>query len=104
MGGNYRVELGSAGSVDLRADLSYRSKVWYGAANNPLEQEDPISLLNLRAAWTDASDRFTVAAFGTNVTNKRYYSNAQDVRVALGVAFAQVAPPGEYGVKLGFRF
>ena len=104
VGGNYRVELGNAGSVDLRADLSYRSKVWYGAANNPLEQEDPISLLNLRAAWTDASDRFTVAAFGTNVTNKRYYSNAQDVRVALGVAFAQVAPPGEYGVKLGFRF
>ncbi|MFN3388279.1 MAG: TonB-dependent receptor [Allosphingosinicella sp.] len=103
-GANYHVALGGAGTLDLRGDLSFRDEVWYGAPNNPLEREEAITLLNLRATWRDPSDRFSVALFGTNVTNVRYYSNVQDVRGALGVAFAQVAPPREWGVELGFRF
>lgn len=103
-GANYRFDLGNIGAVNVRADLSHRSSIWYGAENNPLERQGALTLLNARATWTDASERFTFAIYGTNITNKRYYSNVQDVRQALGVAFAQVAPPGEWGIELGARF
>ncbi len=104
VGGNYRVDLGTSGKLDLRADFSHRSTVWYGATNEPLERQPGIGLLNLRATYTDPSNRYTVAAFGTNVTDKRYYSNVQDVRKVLGVAFAQVSPPAEWGIELGAKF
>lgn len=103
-GASYRVDLGTAGTLDLRGDLNYRSTVWYGATNAPLERQEGFALLNLRATYTDPSDRYTLSVFGTNVTDKRFFSNVQDVRGALGVAFAQVSPPAEWGVELGFKF
>lgn len=103
-GASYRFGLGSAGSLELRADASFRDEVFYGATNNPLEYEDQILLVNARATWTHPNERFSVAAYGVNVFDKTYYANAQDVRGPLGVAFAQVAPPAEYGVEARFRF
>ena len=104
VGGDYRFVLGNAGSLDFRADYNHRSSVFYGAGNAPLEFQKGFGLLNLRAQWTDRSDRFTLAAFGTNVTDVRYRSSAQDVRQALGVAFATISPPAEWGVEAGVKF
>lgn len=103
-GVNYEIDLAESGKVDLRGDVSYRSSVWYGATNQPLERQKGFALLNVRATYTDPQDRYTLSVFGVNVTDKRYYSNVQDVRGALGVAFAQVSPPAEWGVELGFKF
>ncbi len=102
-GGSYTFDI-AGGGLELRADYTHRSSVYYGAENNPLEFQGGYGLLNLRVEWTDASDRFSLAAFGTNVTDKRYRSSAQDVRSALGVAFATVGAPAEWGVEAGFRF
>ena len=104
VGGDYRFDLGHAGSLDGRADWTYRSSVYYGATNEPLEFQRGYGLLNLRVQWTDASERFSLAAFGLNVTNKRTISSAQDVRQALGVAFATISPPAEWGVEAGVKF
>ncbi len=104
VGGNYRLDLGTGGAVNLRADYSYRSSVFYGAGNAPLEFQDGVGLLNLRVQWEDAAERFRAAIYGTNVTDERYFTNGQDVRGALGVAFAGVSPPAEFGVEFGFEF
>ncbi len=103
LGASYTIHTG-VGSIAPRADYNYRSAVQYGAANAPLEHQAGYGLLNLRVTWTDRSDRFSLAAFGLNVTNVRYWSNAQDVRGPLGVAFAQIGAPAEWGVEAGFKF
>jgi iron complex outermembrane receptor protein len=103
-GGNYEFLLSGGSAINVRADYSYRSSVFYGAGNAPLEFQEGVSLLNLRASWTSADDRFRAAVYGTNVTDERYFTNAQDVRGALGVAFANVSPPAEFGVEFGFEF
>lgn len=103
-GASYSIDLARAGSLELRADASFRDKVYYGATNNPLEFQDAIFLVNARATWTSPNEKFSLAAYGINVFDKTYFASAQDVRGPLAVAFAQVAPPAEYGVEAKFRF
>ena len=103
-GVNYAIDLATGAQVNLRADYTYRSSVFYGAGNAPLEFQDGVGLLNLRVQWEDASERFRAAVYGTNVTDERYLTNGQDVRGALGVAFAGVSAPAEFGVEFGFEF
>ena len=54
VGGSYRADLGdTVGALEARADYSYRSSVFYGATNEPLEYQRGFGLLNLRATYTD---------------------------------------------------
>jgi len=103
LGASYTAELGF-GSLTPRIDYSYRSAVFYGAGNAPLEFQSGFGLLNLRLTLTDTSERYSLSGFATNVADKRYISNAQDVRSALGVAFAQIGAPREFGVEVGVKF
>jgi len=93
----------SLGELVLRGDYNYRSKVSYGAPNQPLEIQKGFGLLDLRATLA-LSEGLDLAVFGTNVTDEFYYQNAQDVRGALGVAFAGPAAPREWGVEAKFKF
>jgi iron complex outermembrane receptor protein len=103
-GASYTYDWEGVGTLTSRADYNYRSSVFYGAANAPLEYQKGYGLLNVRVTYTDPSGRFSLSAFGLNVTNKRYITNAQDVRQALGVAFAQVGAPAEWGLEAGVKF
>jgi len=103
-GADYRFDLGRYGSLTPRVDYNYRSSVFYGAANGQYEFQRGYGLLNARVTWADKSDRYTVAVYGENVTDQFYYSNAQDVTSALGIAFAQVGAPAEFGVEAGVKF
>jgi iron complex outermembrane recepter protein len=103
-GGEYRADLGGGRSLSFRADYNYRSSVFFGATNEPLEFQDGYGLLNLRATYAGKDDLYRLSVFGLNVTDKTYISNAQDVRGPLGIAFAQVGAPAEYGVELAVKF
>jgi iron complex outermembrane recepter protein len=103
-GASYSYDWDGIGNLTSRVDYTYQSSVFYGAANAPLEFQEGFGLLNVRVTWTDPSDRFSISAFGLNVANKRYFTNAQDVRSALGVAFAQVGAPAEWGLEAGVKF
>ncbi len=104
LSGEYRQPLGKAGEVQLRADWQYRSEVSFQLEADPLERQRGYGLLNLRATWVLPDDRFRIAAFGTNVTNQFYLTNAQDSRTGNGVAFGGVGRPAEWGVELDVRF
>lgn len=46
----------------------------------------------------------STAVFGLNVANKFFYTNGQDVRGPLGVAFAGVSAPREWGIEASAKF
>ncbi len=104
LGGDYRADLGTLGSLTLRADYNYRSSVYFGATNEPLEFGASRGLLNLRATYAPENEHFKLSVFGLNVTDKRYITNAQDVRNALGIAFASPSSPDEWGAELEVKF
>jgi iron complex outermembrane recepter protein len=64
------------------------------------------ALLNLDLGWTSIfGSGVDLTAFGTNVTNKEYYSYVPGLgSIQGGAEFAQVAAPRMYGVRLRYRF
>jgi iron complex outermembrane receptor protein len=57
--------------------------------------------IDARIAWSPANDKFTIAAFGKNLTNKAVLSGTFIQAAADGVSYS---PPRTYGVELDVRF
>jgi iron complex outermembrane receptor protein len=57
--------------------------------------------LGLRAEWTDPSDRLTLAVYGDNVTDKRYYFSGQTSSASYPIVWA--APAMVFG-EIKYRF
>jgi iron complex outermembrane receptor protein len=61
--------------------------------------------LDLRLDWRDVGGRpFDIALYGTNITNSRHVTIANDLTSVVGIASAQVAEPAMYGVELRYHF
>jgi len=70
----YTMVMGNGAELVFRGDWSYRDKMWGEPSNDPgrLTQIDSRSLINLDVAYHSASGRWTLAAYGRNVTDERY--------------------------------
>jgi iron complex outermembrane receptor protein len=104
LGAQYRAELADLGSVTLRGDYSYRSSFSFQVGNDPLEIEDGYGLLNLRATFQTADERYGLSVYGLNVAGTDYLRSAQDSTADLGTAFGGPGAPAEWGVELRVRF
>lgn len=98
VGASYGLDLAN-GRMTMSGNLYYTSSFYF----DPEQQfrQDPYALLSLRVQWVDPSERFTLAVFGDNVTNKRYQT--QVLFNTLGIASVW-SPPTTYGVSLGAKF
>ncbi|MDX2277883.1 MAG: TonB-dependent receptor [Hyphomonadaceae bacterium] len=85
----------AGGRLSLSGNYYYTSEFPFDTSEQFME--DAYGILNLRAAWTDPSNRWEVALFGTNVTDEEYR-----VQVLPGdFAFQQIwGKPASYGVSL----
>jgi iron complex outermembrane receptor protein len=92
------------GELALRSDYSYRSEVWYEATNTPINRQGGYGLWNARASWSADTGTWGVSLYGLNLGDKEYYTNVQDVTGALGIAFASVSAPREWGVEVRYNF
>lgn len=102
LGAQYDWSLG-AGNAMLRADLEHRSKRYWEPDN--VATQPSIDLLNLRAAYTAAGERWTVALWGKNLTNEGYYTDVNSPRWSgLPYTIAWRATPRTYGLDAKLRF
>lgn len=97
-GASYVADLGG-GALTLSGTLFYTSKIYYGV----LEQipEDAYATLDLRAEWTDPTERYTLAVAGTNVTDTHYLSQVSQTGLGIG---ANWAPPAQVEASVRVRF
>ena len=74
----YTLEAANGGSWVFRADWSYRDEMFGEPSSDPgrLTLIESRSLLNVDVSYTSPDDDWTVALYGTNVTDERY-SNAK---------------------------
>jgi len=103
LGGDYRWLI-PTGSLDVRTDLSYRSAVQEVSNNSPLLFQPGYWLLstNIRYRRTDAP--WSVALYGSNLTDTRYMTNGLDALSSIGIAGATYGRPREYGVRFDYEF
>ena len=70
----FNINLDGGGSVLLRADWSYRDDMFGEPTPDPARftRIDSRSLLNLNVTYQSADGKWTVGAYGRNVTDERY--------------------------------
>jgi iron complex outermembrane receptor protein len=98
IGASYGLALGG-GRLKLSGNLYYTSSFYF----DPEQQfkQKGYELLSLRAQWTDAAERYTVALYGDNVTNKRYQTQVLFNTLGTGAVWNA---PVTYGIEVGAKF
>lgn len=81
------------------ATYTYTSKIYFDPADE--FYQDGYGLLGLRAEWTDLSGRYTLAAYGNNVTNRAYRTTVD--YNSLGIS-SEWAAPATWGISARVRF
>ncbi len=87
------------GSMTFAGTYSYSSRIYFDPADE--FYQNAYGLLSLRAAWTDPSGRFTVAAYGDNVTNEAYIATVS--YDALGIN-SQWGAPATWGLSFKVQY
>jgi outer membrane receptor protein involved in Fe transport len=65
----------------------------------------PHSVLNGRIQWDAPNGKWSIAALGTNLTNKEYYLALFDLRAfGEGMESGTPAPPREYAINVKYNF
>ncbi|MET0268813.1 MAG: TonB-dependent receptor [Sphingomonas sp.] len=99
VGARYRTAL-AGGAFQLSGNLYYTSNFFFGPSGIQFRQKG-YELASARAQWTDPSDRYTVAVFGDNLTNRRFLTAVQYNSFSIG---ANWNTPITYGIELGAKF
>jgi iron complex outermembrane receptor protein len=100
----YTFPLTGWANLVLRADMSYRSKIYFDVVNTESVAQDGYALLNLRAALESTDDTWTIAVGGTNVTDKAYRAAGVGVVDTLGFSASNTARPAEWYLMGSYRF
>jgi iron complex outermembrane recepter protein len=87
------------GKLALSSDLYYSSRVYFDPADQ--FSQSAYETLGVRAEWTDPSERFSVALYGDNVTNKRYLTQVLGAATAINTYWN---PPATVGISLRAKF
>ncbi len=102
-GAQYELPLAEGASLTYRADLSYKDRFYYFAANQPRDVQSPFALVNMRMTY-DSGSRWTAAVFVNNLLNRYYYALREDIRYVYDDALDWPAPPRVVGIDLNFKF
>lgn len=100
----YTIPLPEGDAIDLMASASYRGKVFFDPANEPLIAQPFYWVLDTRVAYSIDDGRWQLAAFGRNLGDEEYLNMAFDLRGSFGLLQEIVAPPRTFGIEASFRY
>jgi iron complex outermembrane receptor protein len=89
----------AGGQLNLTGSYAYQSKIDFDPFGDTYQ--DGYGLLNLRAAWTEPKNHWTVAIYGKNVTDTKYLLQVDQESAA---TYQEYGHPATYGVELTYRY
>ena len=103
-GAQYRFDLDEAlGSINVRGDVSYRSKTYNDPQNTKAIVQSGYSVVNARISWISPAETWQSSLFVTNLNDKEYFTSAESIP-AFGIRNAVYGRPREWGVSLSYHF
>jgi iron complex outermembrane recepter protein len=101
-GGNVRYEFDiGPGSLALSTDWKYDSSQFFSTFNSPIDREPPRIVGNARIAYSFAGNRWEVAGFVNNLTDRQYRIYNLDLASSgLGIANQAYARPRWFGISV----
>jgi iron complex outermembrane recepter protein len=101
--GRYTWPAWFGGDFAVQGNVSYKSSQFFDAFNSPSHHEDGYTTADLRASWTDASQKLTFAIFAENVTDTEYRTYSFDLSF-LGQATSVWGRPRWVGAEVSYNF
>jgi iron complex outermembrane receptor protein len=87
-----------AGTLSLRADVRCQSTVFFTPFNDPIQQQQPYSLLDVGAEFGPDRRRWTIGAYARNLTGEDYITGTfSSPPPAIG---GRPGPPRQAGIQL----
>jgi iron complex outermembrane recepter protein len=87
------------GDLAWSALYSYQSRIYFDPAN--VSQQAGYGLLNARVQWNAPSNKWDVALYGKNITDKVYINQVLPNTAFFGETFGE---PATFGAEFGFKF
>jgi iron complex outermembrane recepter protein len=99
----YDWNLENSSRLTLRTDVTYQSKMFFGT--DPVNGfQDDLTLLNARITWNSPNQDWSVALFGTNLTDEEYFHGKLSLVGVLGREQGNIAAPREWGLAVKRSF
>ncbi len=98
VGVNYHTPL-AEGRLTVSGNLYYTSKFYFDSSKQ--FSQGAYEVLSLRAQWVDPSERYTLAVFGDNLTDKRYRTQVLSNTLGVGSVWNS---PMTWGASFGAKF
>ncbi|MBB5686852.1 TonB-dependent receptor [Sphingobium boeckii] len=84
--------------------VTYRSKIFFEVPNSEAASQDAVTLVNVRAGVSLMDERFEIAGFVRNLTDKDYLLDAGNTGGAFGIPTFIPAEPRLYGIQASVKF
>lgn len=101
--GEYSVDMSSGANLVFRADYNWTDER-VGTVTDPERIVEDYQLLNLRAGWNSASDRYSAALWVQNATDEEIAGGYGGTGAAIGASPAWRYMPRMYGADFTVRF
>ncbi len=99
------------GNLTLSGSVIWKDTTYDDVFNRSYSLQKPYALVNLRATWTDAKDRYNIIVFCNNVGNTNGYDEAAGLLLSTSASGSEdivtgygLTAPRTYGVEFEYRF
>jgi iron complex outermembrane receptor protein len=93
----------AAAKINVHLDTNYNSKQYLALPNENAISQGGYSLLNGRLSLLSADDKWEVGAWGRNIADKFYLTNAVDVQ-GFGFDYRHIGTPRMFGFDAHYHF
>jgi iron complex outermembrane receptor protein len=93
------VAMGTFGRLNVRAEARYQSLTYFDQLDTPQLAQGGYTIVNARAAFVPARQRWSIALYGANLTNRIYRQGVVRVDNVLGT-MANFGAPRTYGIRI----
>jgi len=96
----FETPVGDRYTLSVEADVNFTSSYFTAQDLDPISKQSGFAKLNMRVAFGDIDDRWSVAVVGRNLTDKKTTTWVNDVPVFRGAYFGFIDPPRTFGIQL----
>ncbi len=100
---DYKIPLGDS-ALDVQFSATYKSHQFFDVTNDLYTVQKGYWLENVRVAYTVTGTKWEVAAYGRNLSDRRYFLDEFDLTSPFGLIQGIVGTPRTFGGEVNYRF
>jgi iron complex outermembrane receptor protein len=101
---NLAQPVGNGGMLNASFEVQHQGRIYFDQFNREINSQGAFTVINARVGYESPGEVWYVAAYGKNLTDKKYTESRFEIAELGGTVLAVIGPPVEYGVEVGYNF